>query len=106
MQDLTQAVTESDLKREGMINDLTDLEHQRFASWFKIMCTYMKTEIDLHDKVSEKLNGLKSFAVQLDSSPPPNNPLSSWTIDEGGPSRNTIVVEKSPVPPPGNRNNK
>lgn len=96
MQDLTQAVSDSDAKREGMINDLTELEHQRFAAWFKILCTYMKTELELHDKVGEKLTGLKSFWTQLDNSPPPNTPLSAWTSDEPGGSKSSSSEKVAP----------
>ena len=82
MQDLTQAVTAADHKRDGMLADLAQLEQNRFYNYFNTTCTYLKTELFIQSKFHEKMASMEPTWSSLQKSLPSNNPLSAWIQDE------------------------
>jgi hypothetical protein len=83
MEELTQAVTLTDKKREEMLCDLNQLEKERIASYFRLYCAVLRSESTFYTKAHSVMDNLQTVWTALELQVPPASAVSTWPSDFG-----------------------
>lgn len=85
MEELTNAVTEVDKKREEMLIELQYLEQSRYSMWFKMFCSALKGELEFTKRAHGKMLESNSAWSILAAKPQPGRTELHWLIIEATP---------------------